>query len=370
MARGLGLTPLVPPPRPGLTLQVAAQGLSSPTFATAPEGDPRLFVTELAGRVLIVQNGSLRTTPFLDIRDLVLSGGERGLLGMAFHPSYATNGRFYSSYTNRVGDSEIAEFRVSSDPNVAIRASHRVLLTVDQPFSNHNGGMIEFGPDGYLYIALGDGGSGDCPNPCPSRNPSSLLGSILRIDVDSGTPYGIPPDNPFVSGGGAPEVWHKGLRNPWRFSFDPADGHLYIADVGQGAWEEVNVVVASKGGLDFGWDVLEGAHCHEPSTGCSSAGTVLPALEYARSGGDCSVIGGFVYRGAALPHLHGHYFYADLCGRWIRSFDYANGAVTDQRDWSEDLTLSGSPWSFGRDGAGELYVVTGSGIVYRIVPAS
>ena len=179
----------------------------------------------------------------------------------------------------------------------------------------------------------------------------------------------MPGDNPFVSGGGAPEVYHYGLRNPWRFAFDEDTGHMFIADVGQNSWEEVDVAESGDAGLNFGWDVLEGTQCHEPSSGCSSVGTELPVLEYARSGGDCTIIGGYVYRGDALPQLEGQYFYADLCGGWIRSFRYEGGAVTDERDWSAELDFQGQAWSFGRDGLGELYVVTSSGNVYRIAPA-
>ncbi len=365
LARALGLTPLFPPPRPDVVFRQVAQGLTAPTFATAPAGDARLFITELAGRVMILVDGSVTSTPYLDISGLVLEGGERGLLGMAFHPDYGSNGLFYLHYTNTSGNTEIAEFQASADPDLADPSSRRVLLTVPQPFSNHNGGMIEFGPDGYLYVALGDGGGGGCPSPCPARDPSRLLGSILRIDVDGGIPYGIPADNPYATGGGAPEVLHKGLRNPWRTAIDPDEGVLFIADVGQSSWEEISVVSTASSGLDLGWDVLEGIHCYPPGSACSNAGTVLPAVEYASSGGNCTVIGGLVYRGAALPHLTGHYFYSDLCGGWVRSFDYRNGTVFDHRDWPE-LTFSGNAWSFGRDGFGELYVLTGAGRVYRL----
>ena len=354
---------------PTLALQLTASGFSSPTFADAPAGDSRLFVTELGGVIRVISGGSVLPLPFLDISGRVLGAGEQGLFGMAFHPNYSTNGRFYVNYIDNSGDTQVSEFTVSGNPDIADVNSERFVLSISQPASNHNGGMLAFGPDGYLYIASGDGGGQNDPNQ-NGQNTSTLLGTILRIDVDGATPYAVPADNPFVGGGGAAEIWHFGLRNPWRFSFDFTDGLLLIGDVGQNAWEEVDVVDASTGGLNFGWDILEASACHEPPTGCSSAGTTLPALEYPLSGGNCSVIGGYVYRGSAIPSLNGHYFYGDVCAGWIRSFVYQGGAVTSPVDWTGDLGSVGAIFSFGTDGAGELYVVSGTGSIYKIVPSS
>ena len=367
IARAVGLTPTPPPPRPQpsqvrLQLQKVAGGLTQPLFLDAPQGDSRLFIVEQPGRIKVVSGGSLLPVPFLDIADLVGTGGERGLLGLAFHPQYAVNGRFYVNYTDTSGDTQVAEYRAGTDPNKADRASGRVILTVDQPASNHNGGMLAFGPDGYLYVALGDGGGGGDQFGHGQRS-GTLLGSLLRIDVGSGDQYGIPADNPFVAGGGAPEVWVYGLRNPWRFSFD--DQRLYIADVGQGKWEEIDVLTTGDGGANLGWSIMEGTHCYNPSSGCNRTGLTLPALEYGHGEG-CSVTGGYVYRGNALPELNGHYFYGDFCSGWVRSFRYTGGGVADPWDWTTNLGTIASLTSFGTDGQGELYVVSGRGDVYRI----
>lgn len=367
IARAVGLTPTPPPPRPQpsqvrLQLQKVAGGLTQPLFLDAPQGDSRLFIVEQPGRIKVVSGGSLLPVPFLDIADLVGTGGERGLLGLAFHPQYAVNGRFYVNYTDTSGDTRVAEYRAGTDPNKADRASGRVILTVDQPASNHNGGMLAFGPDGYLYAALGDGGGGGDQFGHGQRS-GTLLGSLLRIDVDSGDQYGIPADNPFVAGGGAAEVWVYGLRNPWRFSFD--DQRLYIADVGQGKWEEIDVLTTGDGGANLGWSIMEGTHCYNPSSGCNRTGLTLPAFEYGHGEG-CSVTGGYVYRGNAVPELNGHYFYGDFCSGWVRSFRYTGGGVADPWDWTADLGTIASLTSFGTDGQGELYVVSGRGDVYRI----
>jgi glucose/arabinose dehydrogenase len=367
IARAVGLTPTPPPPRPQpsqvrLQLQKVAGGLTQPLFLDAPQGDSRLFIVEQPGRIRVVSGGSLLPEPFLDIADLVGTGGERGLLGLAFHPQYAVNGRFYVNYTDTGGDSRVAEYRAGTDPNKADRAGGRVILTVDQPASNHNGGMLAFGPDGYLYVALGDGGGGGDQFGHGQRS-GTLLGSLLRIDVDSGNQYGIPADNPFVAGGGAAEVWVYGLRNPWRFSFD--DQRLYIADVGQGKWEEIDVLTTGDGGANLGWSIMEGTHCFNPSSGCNRTGLTLPAFEYGHGEG-CSVTGGYVYRGNAFPELKGHYFYGDFCSGWVRSFRYTGGGIADPWDWTTDLGTIASLTSFGTDGQGELYVVSGRGDVYRI----
>ncbi len=367
LARAVGLAPMPPPPRPSpsqvrLQLQQVVTGLTLPLFVDAPVGDPRLFIVEQPGRIRVVSGGNLLQTAFLDISDLVGSGGERGLLGLAFHPDYAVNGRFYVNYTDNGGDTRIAEYRVGSDPDQADQASGRTILTVDQPASNHNGGMLAFGPDGYLYVALGDGGGGGDTYGHGQR-PSSLLGALLRIDVDAGETYAVPAGNPFVGGGGAPEVWAYGLRNPWRFSFD---GHrLYVADVGQGSWEEIDVLTTASGGANLGWSIMEGSHCFRPSSGCDQTGLVLPVFEYGHGEG-CSVTGGYVYRGTGIPELAGHYFYGDFCSGWVRSFRYTGEGVADGWDWSADLGTIASLTSFGTDGTGELYVTSGEGTVHKI----
>jgi len=363
-------TPGGPPPgQTGtLNLQLLASGLSSPLYLTAPTGDPRLFIVEQAGRIRIVQAGQLLARPFLDITDRVASGGEEGLLGLAFHPNYANNGYFYVDYThlNNARDTLytlIERYTVSAAPDSADSASHKLILRIVQPYSNHNGGLVMFGPDGMLYIGMGDGGSGGDPQN-RAQNPDSLLGKLLRIDVDGGDPYGNPPNNPYAgTTNGRGEIWAIGLRNPWRFAFDRVAGLLYIADVGQDLWEEVDVAPAGQGGLNYGWPIMEGLHCFRPNP-CSTTGLVQPAVEYSHANG-CSIIGGFVYRGTQSPALVGHYFYSDYCSGWISSFTYASGAVQRRSTWTLNVNL-GNVLSFGEDSAGEVYVLSGSGAVYRI----
>jgi glucose/arabinose dehydrogenase len=330
----------------------------------AGDNTGKLYVVERAGRIRLIDNGTLLPTPFLDISTSVLSGGEQGLLGLAFPPGYATTGRFYVNYT-RVpdGNTVIARYQRTANPNVADPASDNILLTIPQPFANHNGGQLAFGPDGFLYIGLGDGGSGGDPQN-NAQNDNSLLGKILRIDVESGvSPYAIPPTNPFVSTAGARgEIWAIGLRNPWRFSFDRLTGDLYIADVGQSSFEEVNFQPAtSPGGENYGWRIMEGSHCFgDPA--CSSAGLILPVAEYDHGQG-CSITGGFVYRGQAYPRIQGVYIYADFCsGRFW-------GLKNDNTVWRNELLLAEphSISSFGEDEAGNLYATDlGAGIVYEI----
>ena len=357
------------PPLPGgagdLGLELVASGLSDPVHLTAPAGDARLFIVEQAGTIRIVRNGQLVTRPFLDITAKVGAGGERGLLGLAFHPSYATNRYFYVNYTDLNGDTHVERYTASAaDRDSADPGSAKSILFIPQPYANHNGGLVLFGPDGKLYIGMGDGGSGGDPQN-RAQNPDSLLGKLLRIDVDGGDPYAVPPDNPYAAGGGGRgEIWAIGLRNPWRFAFDRPAGLLYIADVGQNAWEEVDVAPGGQGGLNYGWRIMEGAHCYNPDP-CTSPGLTLPALEYGRADG-CSVIGGFVYRGRRSPSLVGQYFYSDYCSAWIKTFTYAHGAVTQRTSWTLSVSL-GSVLSFGEDAAGELYVLTAGGRVYRIV---
>jgi len=372
---GCSNAPATAPPPTSDSLRlvpIVTSGLSSPVYLTAPPGDTaRLFVVEQAGQIRVVQHGQLLATPFLDISNRVASGGEEGLLSVAFHPSYATNRYFYVDYThtNIAGDTLYTLIEryttTSADSNIADTVSHKLILRIVQPYSNHNGGLVLFGLDGMLYIGMGDGGSGGDPQN-RAQDPDSLLGKLLRIDVDHGDPYAVPPNNPFATSGGAPEIWAVGLRNPWRFSFDSPSGLLYIADVGQNTWEEVDVEPASQGRLNYAWRVMEGAHCYNPVP-CSSAGLVLPVIEYDHSEG-CSIIGGFVYRGSRWPSLAGQYFYSDYCSGWLRSFAYANGAVTGRTSWTLDVSL-GNVTSLGEDAAGELYVVSAGGSIYRIAPA-
>ena len=328
-----------------LRLQPVVDGLEQPVFLThAGDGSGRLFVLERAGRIRIVEQGALLPEPFLDIRSRVRAGGERGLLGLAFHPRFAQNGRYFVNYTrDSDGATVVAEYRVSPDPDRS-RRGERVLLTVAQPFSNHNGGMIAFGRDGYLYIALGDGGGGGDPGN-RAQDPDELLGKILRIDV-AGRPYGIPPDNPFAEGGGRPEIYALGLRNPWRFSFDRATGRLLAGDVGQGHREEIDRIV--RGG-NYGWRRLEGTRCHRPRTGCERPGLVPPLDEYRHRNGRCAVVGGYVYRGRAMSELRGTYLFADLC----------NGEIFGLREGRRRILLDSvlTIASFGEDEAGEVYVL-------------
>ena len=349
---------------------------SFPVYLTAPPGDDgRLFVVEKGGSIKIVSkrtNALLGT--FLDISSLVSTGSEQGLLGLAFDPLYASNGRFYVSYTDSGGNSVIARYLVSADPNVAASSADRIILAVTQPFANHNGGMIAFGPDGMFYIGLGDGGgAGDPGN--RAQNQNELLGKLLRIDVSQGAiapqpAYAVPPTNPFVGQSGKrEEIWSLGLRNPWRYSFDRQTGDLYIADVGQGNWEEVDVATSTSGrgrGINYGWSVMEANHCYPPGTPCSTSGLTVPQLEYDHSAGGCSITGGYPYRGTAIPPLQGTYFYADFCAGFVRSFRLANGAASQSFDWSA-LRPGGNITSFGEDASGELYIMTSGGQLYRIV---
>ena len=283
---------------------------------------------------------------------------------MAFDPQYATNGRFYVYYTGAQGDIFVDRHTVSANPDIANDDAERVIAIPHRQAGNHNGGLVMFGPDGMLYLATGDGGgAGDQQN--NAQNTNALLGKMLRLDV-SNLPYTIPPDNPFVNESGADEIWAYGLRNPWRFAFDGAGAaaQLYIADVGQNAWEEVNVVPATTGGINFGWRIMEGMHCFNPSAGCNTNGLQLPVLEYSHADG-CSITGGFVYRGSAIPLLVGHYLYSDYCSGWLRSFRFSDGVAVERRTWP--ITGIGNVLSFGVDGLGEMYMLTSGGRVYRLV---
>jgi glucose/arabinose dehydrogenase len=349
-----------------MRLELVAQGLSSPLYVTAPPGDPRIFIVEQIGRIRIVKNGKLLPTPFLNLSDRLRAAGEQGLLSMAFHPNYKSNGYFYVNYTDKKGDTHVERYSVSKDPDVALHDGEKLILKVDQPFANHNGGHIQFGPDGMLYIAMGDGGSGGDPYG-NGQNRSALLGKLLRIDIDHGDPYSIPKDNPFVNDSNyRGEIWAWGLRNPWRFAFDPPAKLLYIADVGQEHWEEVDVKPIDRGGLNYGWNTMEGNHCYaRPS--CRPILFATPALEYGHPEG-CSITGGYVYRGKALPSLVGNYFYGDYCLGWIRSFKYENGHVTAPRQWK--LGVESNIMSFGEDASHELYICYSDGKVYRFAPTA
>lgn len=346
-------------PLQGLDLEVIGDGFDQPVLAVTPPGDTRLFVVERTGVIRLVG----AETPFLDLTDRVNSNGiEQGLLGLAFHPDYAANGRlFVFYYRSGVEQTRLAEFSISTDPDQADPDSEISLLDLDKPTTRHNGGMLEFGPDGLLYVSLGEGGAASIH----SQDPGTLLSSILRIDVDQASPYGVPADNPFVDGGGAPEVWAYGLRNPWRFSIDQVDGQIYVADVGHERWEEINVVaLATGGGTNFGWLRMEGTHCFQSGCDPVAENLTLPVLEYSHDEG-CAVTGGYVYRGAAIPELTGHYLYGDWCGGWVRSFRMVAGEVTETQ---ELLTGVGQIDGFGQDGAGELYVMTWEGLMAKLVP--
>ncbi len=325
----------------------------------------RLYVVERGGVIKVIRNDTVLPSPFLDISARVKGDGEQGLLSVAFHPQYAQNGWLYVYYTNLDGDSHISRFAVTADPDSADAASEQLVLFVAQPFVNHNGGLLAFGPDGMLYIGLGDGGSGGDPQG-NGQNLGTLLGTILRIDIDGGTPYAVPSDNPFVNDAAArPEIWVYGMRNPWRFSFDRATGDLYIGDVGEGAFEEIDFQgAASTGGQNYGWNVMEGAECFNAGS-CDRSGLTLPIAEYSHAEG-CSVTGGYVYRGNRVPAIAGRYFYADFCTGWIRSFRLMGDAAIDHRDHSAELGTLSQVASFGEDASGELYVVTLGGSVYRI----
>ena len=352
----------------GLQLEEPFPGLrfTRPVDFQAPrDGSGRIFVVEQAGviRVFDAGSGNASTEVFLDIRSRVRDqGNEEGLLGLAFHPNFASNGYFFVDYTaSNPRRTVVARYSVDpNDPDRALPGSETVILRVSQPYSNHNAGQIAFGPDGYLYVTMGDGGSGGDPYD-HGENPATLLGSILRIDVDGGSPYAIPPDNPFAGNdkGYREEIYAYGLRNPWRISFDPPTGRLWAADVGQNMYEEVNII--EKGG-NYGWDVMEGLHCYEPATGCDRTGLISPVWEYSHDLG-ISITGGFVYRGTLAPSLAGRYVFADYgTGRiWALAWDGAAAQVEEIMDTT--LAIS----SFGVDGQQELYALAFNGRIYRLV---
>ena len=362
----------VPAPDDQAHLELVDNSFSAPLHVTAPEGDSRLFVVERGGRVKVVVDDQVLGT-YLDVGFLLPSspGSEQGLLGLAFHPDFATNGRLYLAYTDSSGRLVVSQVVVNPQSNSVSVANRSTVIRIPSFASNHNGGMILFGPDRMLYVGTGDGGgSGD-----PEGNGQDIMtlnGAILRVNVDSDAfpgdslrNYAIPVDNPFVGTTGADEIWVYGLRNPWRFWIDPPTGRLYIADVGQNAREEVTILEPGMEGSNLGWNRLEGTRCYPSGGTCSTAGTVLPQVEYSHGSDSGSITGGMVYRGARIPALVGTYIYGDFIGGWVRSFLYT-GAVTNHYDWRGQFSTS-LVSSFGVDGHGEMYIVSLAGRVWRIV---
>lgn len=332
---------------------LVTSGLNRPVdIQSANDGTGRLFIIEKYGVIRVYENGQLLPQSFLDITDRIdESGNEMGLLGFAFHPDYEQNGYFYVNYTGDGGNTRISRFQANG--NLADAGSEEVLLIIEQPYSNHNGGSVAFGPDGYLYLGLGDGGLAGDPHK-NGQDTTSLLGKILRIDVNNGAPYAVPADNPFGS-----EVWAYGLRNPWRISFDRSTGDLWIGDVGQGDWEEIDYLPAgSAGGSNFGWSVMEGSYGYD---GSAQPGMLLPATEYSHNDGGCSVTGGYVYRGA-MPEWNGIYLYADYCLGTIWGLILSNGQWQSQVMFEAGETVT----TFGQDESGELYFASDTGNVYHL----
>jgi hypothetical protein len=365
------------------TVQVAS-GLTRPVHIVSPPDDDRQFIVERGGRVKILSGGSVLGTPFLNISAKVLASGslfgEQGLLSLAFHPQYATNGLFVVYYVNTAGNTVLERYTVSANPNVADATSTCTLKTISQPFANHNGGHVAFGPDGMLYLSLGDGGSGNDPN-CRAQNLTVDKGSMLRFELNTAScGLTIPPDNPFTGAGATNQVWHYGLRNPWRFSFDRITGDMYIGDVGQDAREEISFAPAGVGGINFGWRVMEGNLCNGLGTcpggtpACFDAAYTNPIHTYNHPGaGVCSITGGVVYRGCAIPDLQGTYFLADVCSDQIWSFEYDGVTKTNFMDRTAQLDPPGTASisrvvSFGEDRYGEIYIVELNGEIWKIVP--
>jgi glucose/arabinose dehydrogenase len=357
----------------GFRLDKIASGLDAPTYLTSPPGDGRLFVVQQTGRIRIVVDGQLQATPFADLTKLVTAGGEQGLLGLAFHPDFAKNGRLFVYYTARSRHEQVWELHAKPGADT-ISGPRKLLIDMVDPFSNHNGGDLQFGPDGYLYIGTGDGGSGGDPGK-RSQNVRVPLGKLLRIDVDrhpSGRPYGIPAGNPFARNGrGLGFIYAWGLRNPWRYSFDRSTGDLWIGDVGQNEWEEVDHVAKGKGlAANFGWSHFEGTHLFDRSHPLTSGGhLVSPVAQYPHSLG-CSITGGYVYRGPSIPSLDGRYVYADYCSARMWTLRASGGkyVLSDVTSLADAGGLK-SPVSFGEASDGTLYVLSGAGDVYRFAPA-
>lgn len=348
-----------------VALESFGTGFSSPVEITHA-GDTRLFVVERGGAIKILNaNGTVNPTPFLNLSGIISSGGERGLLGLAFHPNYSTNGFFYVNYTNTAGNTVISRYSVNSgNPDVANASSASILLTITQPYSNHNGGSIKFGPDGYLYIGMGDGGSGGDPEN-RAQNINELLGKMLRIDVNNGTPYGIPANNPYVGIAGADEIWAIGVRNPWKFSFNRSNGDLWIADVGQNNFEEINKVSSTQAGLNYGWRCYEGNAAYN-ATGCAAQSTMtFPLAVTTHSAGNCSITGGYVYTGTTYPNFQNKYFFTDYCASKIGMVDNS-GNITYSANFSGNSFVT-----FGEDNNGELYVGSiNNGTIYKIKDSS
>jgi glucose/arabinose dehydrogenase len=366
------LSPITTQSATPLSKELIASGLSRPLFVTAPSGDTaRIFILDQTGKIRIVKNGVLLARPFLDVGSLITSAGnEQGLLGMTFHQRYSSNGYFYLDYTDPGGAVTVARFSVTSDPDSADIATRHVYLSMPKSYSNHNGGMIAFGiRDGCLYIGVGDGGSESDPNHL-GQSDTTYFGKLLRINVDSANM--IPADNPFVdSAGYRPEIWAKGLRNPWRWSFDRQTGDMYIGDVGQNTWEEVDFQpFSSHGGENYGWSLMEGPVCFNPPNNCQAGvNLTLPIYDYVHQFGRCAVIGGYMYRGCAIPDLDGTYFMGDLCTGEIFSFQFDGTTMTNFLDRTSELGSAGiSLSSFGEDAKGELYICDLQGNVYKIVP--
>ena len=369
--------------RPGIsaTTTRVASGLHRPVYATAPPGDSRLFILEQQGVIKILENGQINSTPFLDIHTLipVVSGNdERGLLGMTFDPNFATNGYFYLDYDDLSSNTIIVRYSVSGNPDVADPNSADILWTITQPYTNHKGGTLLFSPvDHYLYIGMGDGGSEGDPQH-RGQDTTTVLGKMVRIDVSSGQGYSIPPTNPFYGHPGMrQEIWAIGVRNPYRWSFDRATGDMWVGEVGQSSWEEIDYAPGNDhGGENYGWSIMEGKHCYNPSNGCDSTGLHDPIWEYSHANG-CAIVGGYVYRGASIPSYQGAYFFSDFCSSKIWSLRYDGHQVTEFLDHTTELAPGGgltisAVSGFGEDGFGELYIVCrGSGTdgqVFKIVP--
>lgn len=343
----------------GLGVELIAEGLARPVLVLAPSNDQRRFIVLQGGKIVIMDpDRTIRSEPFMDISELVNDNSiEQGLLGVAFHPQYATNGRLFVYYTQASNDSVLVEYHVSSNPDVVDADSGMIMMEVSQPTERHNAGMLLFGPRSYLWMSLGEGGAASAN----AQNSDTLLGSLIRIDVDSEVPYGIPDGNPYPNGE-APEVWATGLRNPWRFWIDPPTESVYVADVGQEDWEEVNVVSIDAAGSNFGWLPMEGTRCF--LSGCDVSLYDLPVVEYSHAEG-CSITGGVVYRGQLIPEMDGHYFYSDWCGGWLRSFTL-DGPTVEVNEW--EVGELGQVTSFGTDANGEIYITTWAGDIFLLSP--
>jgi len=358
-------------------VELFAQGLDQPVRLLAPAGDGRIFIVERTGRIRLFHQDGSEIGTFLDLSAVVGRAGERGLLGLAFPPDHAATGRFYVNYIDRDGNTRVVRYGLGGGVDVAAPASAATLLTIHQPHSTHNGGQMAFGSDGMLYVGLGDGGgAGDPDN--RAQDDQQLFGKMLRLDVSGPGGYAVPADNPFVGQAPLDEIWVKGLRNPWCFSFDRDTGDLYIADVGEKTWEEVDVQPASSpGGENYGWRLMEGDDCYLPETGCNDGSLTLPAYAYDHGGTPfrCSISGGFVYRGALVPELAGQYLFGDYCSAQIWSFVWTDGVgigtVYDRTDLLSPPGGYQSVVGFGQDGLGELYVLDiAGGTVHRIVPGT